>query len=30
YPYDQNKDYQAEVIFSRSIWQLVSLDVTVD
>jgi hypothetical protein len=30
YPYDLNKDYQAEVIFSRSIWQLVSLDVTVD
>lgn len=30
YPYDQNKDYQAEVIFSRSIWQLVRLDVTVD
>lgn len=30
YPYDLNKDYQAEVIFSRSIWQLVSLDVSVD
>lgn len=30
YPYDLNKDYQAEVTFSRSIWQLVSLDVSVD
>lgn len=22
YPYDQNPDYQSEVVFSRSIWQL--------
>lgn len=22
YPYDQNSDYQSEVVFSRSIWQL--------
>ena len=22
YPYDQNEDYQSEVIYSRSIWQL--------
>ena len=22
YPYDQNMDYQSEVVFSRSIWQL--------
>ena len=22
YPYDQNADYQSEVVFSRSIWQL--------
>ena len=22
YPYDQNTDYQSEVVFSRSIWQL--------
>ncbi len=27
YPYDLNPDYQAEVIFSRSIWQLVSIEV---
>ena len=30
YPYDLNEDYQSEVSYSRSIWQLVSLDVTVD
>lgn len=27
YPYDLDKDYQSEVIFSRSIWQLVTIDV---
>lgn len=27
YPYDLNEDYQAEVIYSRSIWQLTSIDV---
>lgn len=27
YPYDQHEEYQAEVIFSRSIWQLTSLEV---
>lgn len=27
YPYDLNDDYQAEVIYSRSIWQLSSIDV---
>lgn len=30
YPYDLNQDYQTEVIFSRSIWQLVRLDVAAD
>lgn len=30
YPYDLNEAYQAEVIFSRSIWQLVRLDAAVD
>jgi hypothetical protein len=30
YPYDLNKAYQAEVIYSRSIWQLVHLKVAVD
>lgn len=30
YPYDLNETYQAEVIFSRSIWQLVRLDVAAD
>lgn len=28
YPYDLEPDYQSEVIFSRSIWQLVRIDVT--
>jgi len=27
YPYDSKEDYQAEVIYSRSIWQLTNLDV---
>jgi hypothetical protein len=27
YPYDSKDDYQAEVIYSRSIWQLSSIDV---
>lgn len=27
YPYDAKDDYQAEVIYSRSIWQLSSIDV---
>lgn len=27
YPYDLDQDYQSEVIFSRSIWQLVKIDV---
>ncbi len=27
YPYDLNKDYQSEVSYSRSIWQLVRVDV---
>lgn len=27
YPYDLKDDYQAEVIYSRSIWQLSSIDV---
>ena len=26
YPYDHNQAYQAELIYSRSIWQLVRLD----
>lgn len=30
YPYDLNESYQTEVIFSRSIWQLVRLDVVAD
>lgn len=30
YPYDLNEAYQAEVIYSRSIWQLVRLDVAAD
>lgn len=28
YPYDANKDYQSEVIYSRSIWQVAKLDVS--
>lgn len=28
YPYDLNQDYQAEVIYSRSIWQLDRLEVS--
>ena len=28
YPYDANPDYQSEVIYSRSIWQLDRIDVT--
>lgn len=28
YPYDSKDEYQAEVIYSRSIWQLSSIDVT--
>jgi len=27
YPYDSKDDYQAEVIYSRSIWQLTNIDV---
>jgi hypothetical protein len=27
YPYDLKEDYQAEVIYSRSIWQLTNIDV---
>ena len=27
YPYDQNTDYQTEVIYSRSIWQLDRIEV---
>lgn len=27
YPYDQNPDYQSEVIYARSIWQLDRIDV---
>ena len=27
YPYDSNADYQSEVIYARSIWQLVRIDV---
>ena len=30
YPYDLDQDYQAELIYSRSIWQLVRLDVAAD
>lgn len=30
YPYDLDEAYQTEVIFSRSIWQLVRLDVVAD
>lgn len=30
YPYDSKEDYQAEVIYSRSIWQLSSIDVMED
>lgn len=30
YPYDLDEDYQAELIYSRSIWQLVRLDVAAD
>lgn len=30
YPYDSKDDYQAEVIYSRSIWQLSSIDVKAD
>jgi hypothetical protein len=26
YPYDLNKAYQSETIYSRSIWQLVRID----
>lgn len=27
YPYDQSKDYQSEVIYARSIWQVAKMDV---
>lgn len=27
YPYDSKHDYQAEVIYTRSIWQLINIDV---
>ncbi len=27
YPYDENKDYQTEVIYSRSIWQLNRMEI---
>jgi hypothetical protein len=27
YPYDSKDDYQAEVIYTRSIWQLINIDV---
>ena len=27
YPYDSKADYQAEVIYSRSIWQLTNIDI---
>ncbi len=30
YPYDLNEAYRSEVIYSRSIWQLVRLDVVAD
>lgn len=30
YPYDLDEKYQAELIYSRSIWQLVRLDVAAD
>lgn len=30
YPYDLREEYQAEVIFSRSIWQLTDLEVTAE
>ncbi len=30
YPYDVKEDYQAEVIYSRSIWQLSSIEVKAD
>lgn len=30
YPYDQKVDYQSEVTYSHSIWQLVSIDVLGD
>lgn len=26
YPFDANEDYQSEVVYSRSIWQLASID----
>lgn len=28
YPYDLNKDYQSETIYSRSVWQLVKIDLS--
>ncbi len=28
YPYDQSKDYQSEVIYARSIWQVAKIDIT--
>lgn len=28
YPYDSKADYQSEMIYSRSIWQLVKIDLT--
>lgn len=30
YPFDQNETYQSEVTYSRSIWQLVRIDVVSD
>lgn len=30
YPYDQNQAYQSEISYSRSIWQLVRIDVVSD
>ncbi len=30
YPYDQNEAYQTDVVFSRSIWQLHQIHVSVD
>jgi hypothetical protein len=28
YPYDSKAEYQSETIYSRSIWQLVKIDLT--
>lgn len=28
YPYDSSKDYQSEVVYARSIWQVAKMDVT--